>query len=334
MDDERGFGRVLPDNARRRSRFAVFAALFCLAGVGLLTTAGSGMAAESTDKEALKRAVAREMLGQDDGRVFGYSAAEESRSTRTNVDRVGGGGEWAFGTALIEAPKEDGAYPEGWLFVAEKVGDTWRVALEGSPEFEESAEAAPEPVVSEEEKELFAGSNSASGERTTLAVSTRLGLPYRKGGSWRMTGGPHGWATGYDRPYSALDFAGGRGRVRSPGPGRVYKMCGNSDGWLRVIHPNGYSTDYYHLRDNIKPRDGKPIETGAFLGYTGTTTCAGGAAYGSHVHFALRQNGAYTALDNKTLGGWTFQQGNAYYGYAQHNNRRSYAGDPLRNYGR
>ena len=328
-----GSGSV-PISGRRVWRFLGPAALVCLGVVALLAPAGSGRAAETSDEAALKQAVAARMLGQEEGRTLASSTAEESQKTRTNVDRVGDGGKWAFGTALIEAPDKEDAYPQGWLFVAEEVGGAWEVALEGSSEFEKLSEAAPTSVVSEDEKALFAESAAPVGEREALAVDTKLGLPYKRGDSFRMTGGPHGWATGYDRPYSALDFAGGNGRVRSVAPGRVYKMCGKQDGWLRVIHANGYSTDYYHIRNNIKPRNGKRIDNSAFLGYTGENTCAGGAAYGDHVHFALRRNGEYAALDRRTLGGWTFNEGEAYNGYAQRDSTKRYAGDALRNYGR
>lgn len=274
------------------------------------------------------------MLAREEARSaaesFGFSSTERREKTQTYVQRTSEDGNWAFGTAIVEAPRKEGHYPAGWLFVAEKTAGGWKVGLEGSNAFSDLAERAPSGVIEEEEKTAF----TASRDRTFQGVRTRLQLPWRRGLGWKMTGGPHGWSTGYDRPYSALDLAGRGGRVVSAGAGRAVSMCGRRDGWIRVYHPNGYATDYYHLRRNINPRGGKRIRKGAFLGYTGQTTCGGGAAYGRHVHFALlRGRDRHVALDNKTLGGWTFQQGKAYYGYAQRGKVRRGAGSILRNYG-
>ncbi len=306
--------------------------LSALGMLGLLGLAASGVTAQTAGQSDLETAVVEEVLGQKTARSaaesFGFSSAERREKTQTNVQRTSEDGNWAFGTAIVEAPKKEGAYPQGWLFVAEKTSGAWRVGLQGSDAFSDLTQDAPAQVMEESEKELLTG--SAAESRGFQATSTRLRLPWKRGLAWKMSGGPHGWATGYDRPYSALDLNGRGGKVRSAGAGRVYKMCGSADGWLRVYHYNGYSTDYYHLRHNIKPRDGRRIKAGTYLGLTGQTTCGGGAAYGNHVHFALLRGSRHVALDNKTLSGWTFQQGKAYYGHAKRNTIRRYAGDLLR----
>ena len=301
--------------AFREYRFGILRplALAALGMLGLLTLAASGVSAESVGQDGLEAAVKDEMLQEGDS-ARGLSANEEQKRTQTNIERASEDERWAFGTAVILAPKKEGYYPEGWLFIAEKSGNGWDVGLEGTDEFSTLAREAPESVMEEDEKEMFA----RSVEYSALSTGTGLRLPWKRGVRWKMSGGPHGWSTGYDRPYSALDFAGGNGRVRAAGRGRVYTMCGNTRGWIRIYHPNGYSTDYYHLRKNIKPRDGKRIKAGAFLGYTGTDVSCGGAAYGRHVHFALLRGDRHVAVDNKTIGGWTFQQGAAYKGYAKH----------------
>lgn len=309
-------------------------ALVALGTLGVLALVDSGAAAEPTDQDGLEAAVVDEMLGQKTARSaaesFGFSSVERREKTQTNVQRTSEDGNWAFGTAIVEAPKKRGAYPAGWLFVAEKTAGRWNVGLDGTSRFEDLAARAPSAVIEEEEKKTF----TASTEREFQGLRTGLQLPWKRGLGWKMSGGPHGWSTGYDRPYSALDLAGRGGRVVSAGAGRAVSMCGSRDGWIRVYHPNGYATDYYHLRRNINPLRGKRIRKGAFLGYTGESTCGGGAAYGRHVHFALLQGrDRHVALDNKTLGGWTFQQGRAYYGYAQHGKVRRGAGSILRNYG-
>lgn len=311
-------------------------ALVVLGTLGALSLAASGVAAEPAGHRGLEAAVEDEMLQEGDS-ARSLSAIEKQERTQTNVERTSKDQRWAFGTAVIEAPKKKGYYPEGWLFVAEKSGNGWKVGLEGSSEFDSLAREAPRTVVDEEEKDLFAEQSAA----TTAARSTEfqsasrwfLRLPWTKGTGWKMSGGPHGWATGYDRPYSALDFTGGNHKVRAAAGGRVYRMCSSNRGWLRVVHRGGWSTDYYHLARNIKRRQGAFIERGSFLGYTGTDVSCGGAAYGRHVHFNLRYYTKPTSLDERTLGGWTFQVGSAYGGYAQ---RKSYIrrpGSSLLNFG-
>ncbi|HET7478058.1 MAG TPA: peptidoglycan DD-metalloendopeptidase family protein [Rubrobacteraceae bacterium] len=298
-----------------------------LAAIGLLALAASGAAAATSD--GLEAAVTNAMLQEGDS-ARGLSVSEKQERTQTNVERTSEDNKWAFGTAVIEAPKKEGYYPEGWLFVAQKSGGTWKVGLEGTPEFSTLAEDAPDSVVDDGEKEMF----SRSGGLELQSTSTGLQLPWKRGVRWKMSGGPHGWSTGYDRPYSALDLTGGSGKVRAAGRGRVYTMCSTNRGWIRVYHPNGYSTDYYHLRKNIKPRDGRRIRAGAFLGYTGTDVSCGGSASGRHVHFALLRGDRHVALDNKTIGGWTFQQGAAYKGYAKHKTIKRFPPNGLlRNYG-
>jgi len=339
MNDGREGARVVPRSGQLSWRFVVFAALLCLGVLALLPLAGSGVAAEPTSKADLKKAIVTEILGQEEGRSFSYSAAEETQNTQANIKRVSDDGRWAFGAAVIEAPNKEGAYPEARLFVAEKTNGAWDVALEGSSGFPELAEEAPTSVVDEGEKDLFAKSDGSSNETSSsyerssyAAVNTGLRLPWKREVKWTMTGGPHGWSTGYDRPYSSLDLAGGDGKVRAARSGRVYTMCGNEKGYIRVVHGNGYATDYYHLAGNIKPRDGKQIDRGTFLGYTGTDVSCGGSASGRHVHFSLLRNGNRTSLHGKTLGGWTFREGSAYNGYAQHNSFRRYPGDRLLNF--
>lgn len=285
-------------------------------------------------KESLEQVIIKEMGVESNTSERSFASVKEDGRTQVNVSRTDNEENWAFGTAVIEAPKKRGHYPKGWLFVAESAEEGWDVALEGTSEFSSLAAEAPEEVVSAEEKETFGSSRSLSAART--GTKTRLRLPWRKGASWYFTGGPHGWNTGYDRPYSALDLTGRSSRdqrVRAAGEGRVYTMCGNDRGWIRVYHPNGYTTDYYHLIKNIQPRDGKKVKRGAFLGLTGNDVSCGGASYGRHVHFALLKGNRYVAMHRKIIGGWKFVQGEAYGGYAVHDKLRRSPGNLIRNYG-
>lgn len=304
-----------------------------LAAAALLPLSVSAQAqSDAGGSEGLEGAVVEEMGVESNTSERSFAAVEKADRAQVNVMRTGG--DWAFGSAVIKAPKKKGHYPKGWLFVAEDAGDGWDVALEGSPEFSDLAAEAPAGVVSEGEKRTFAGASARSA--SSAAVGTRLRLPWRKNGIWKFTGGPHGWATGYDRPYAALDFAGRTPRdqkVRAAGPGRVYNMCGSKRGWIRVLHPNGFATDYYHLIRNIKPRNGRAIKRGTVLGLTGNDVSCGGASYGRHVHFALLRGNKHIPVHGKVIGGWRFTQGQAYGGYAQRAQVRRVPGNLIRNIG-
>jgi LasA protease len=322
----------MKDCKRKAPGLAGLLAVICVGALGVLLL-DSGAVAENAGTAGLERAVVAKMLGQEAAQSFDISRAEELDRTEVNVIRMGDEERWIFGSAVIVAPRKEGAYPEGWLFVAEKSGDSWKVGLEGTETFGELTAKAPSAVVSAGEKETF---STSSEYRTAQAVRTKLRLPWARGVKWKMTGGPHGWSTGYDKPYAALDFASPKkwaGRVRAARGGRVYKMCSSNRGWLRVYHKNGWATDYYHLRKNIKPRDGRRIDTGAYLGRTGEDVSCGGAAYGRHVHFALLRYGKHRSLDKKRIGGWTFHVRKAYRGFAKHDGIKRYPGDRLYNYG-
>lgn len=310
-------------------------ALLGLAMAALLPLSVSAQAqSDSGGGEGLEAAVVEEMGVESSTTARSFAAVKRQGRTQVNVMRTDGGKDWAFGTAVIEAPKKRGHYPKGWLFVAEDAGGGWNVALEGTSEFSESAAQAPESVVSGGEKRTFASNGRTLSAAGT--VNTQLRLPWRKGGQWKFTGGPHGWNTGYDRPYAALDFAGTNARdqrVTSAAGGRVYTMCNSRRGWVRVYHPNGLTTDYYHLVRNIKPRQGALIKRGVFLGLTGNDVSCGGASYGRHVHFALLRGARYIPMHGKIIGGWRFVQGQAYGGYAHRGKAKRFPGSLIKNFG-
>jgi LasA protease len=235
--------------------------------------------------------------------------------------------DWAFGTAVLPTGNGTDEHPEGWLFVAERTSGQWRVALEGEPAFAELT--ARTPVVGAEERGRLAGLDGRPEAKAGNDFRTGMALPYAVGQSWYMYGGPHGWS-GTAAPWSSLDLAGGDQRVLATRAGTAYTMC---TGWLRVIHDRGYSTDYYHLWNNIWV-DGASVSQGTFLGNTGTDVTCGGAASGRHVHFALRQNSTYVGIADHNLGKWVPQNGAAaYQGSALHGSTRVNAGGTLYNYG-
>ncbi|WP_433005333.1 peptidoglycan DD-metalloendopeptidase family protein [Kribbella sp. CA-294648] len=143
-------------------------------------------------------------------------------------------------------------------------------------------------------------------------------LPWMPDYYMTVTGGPHA-SDGVNGYWSSLDFAGGNasGRVRSSREGTATSMCGAGGGWTRVIHPNGFSTDYYHLW-NATYYNGTSVGSSALLGNIGNDVCAGGSSTGAHVHWSLRTydanyNGAYTWLHGRTIGGWTWWNGSQQY---------------------
>ncbi|HEX5596616.1 MAG TPA: peptidoglycan DD-metalloendopeptidase family protein [Micromonosporaceae bacterium] len=296
-------------------------AVATLAAGALVALPGTTQAAPAVDNSAnITEAVTAKLLDQAEA----VGAPANRQNARVTINRRDGH-RWAFGTAVLVAPKEEGAYPIGAVFVARSQGRAWQVAFDGEATFGELA--AESPVVTAAEKQIFTSSPSvlyANGD-----YRTGMALPFATGQTWTMTGGPHGWA-GYDSPWSSIDLAGGDQVVRATRAGTAYTMC---KGWIRVIHDRGYATDYYHLWDNISV-NGSAVSQGAFLGYTGTDVTCGGSASGRHVHFGLRQNNAYVPITGHDIGKWVFYNGgSAYQGGARHGSYAVGVGGGLYNYG-
>lgn len=292
--------------------------LIAALGAGVLISAGVTTAAASPP--SLEQVVS--------GKIDAV-AKKAAKRAGNQVNVIRRNGDWAFGTAVALTPRGEDSHPEGWLFVAHKSAGGWQVGFEGSEAFAELSAASP--VVTAAEKPLF--------KQTAFAPQvaggdyrTGMRLPFAVGHSWSMPGGSHGWA-GTDTPYSSIDLAGGNGQVLAARGGTAYTMCGNGRGWIRVIHDRGYSTDYYHLFNNIAA-NGTAVSAGSFLGNIGTDVSCGGAASGNHVHFALRQNSAYVGIANHNIGGWVFQNAStAYNGWALHGSTQRNPGGSLYNYG-
>jgi len=276
---------------------------------------------------AIKDAVLQELSQQK--RNQGEVQQIRDKQMQVNVKRLSKDEHWAFGTVIILAPDIKGAFPEGKLFIAKKNNMNWQVALEGTASFGELSQQTPNTIMNSQEKKTF---SLLGNTQTFLQDRPELRLPYAKGQSWIMSGGPHGWS-GSDRPYSSLDLYGGDQRVLAAGDGIAYTMCSNNRGWIRIYHDNGYATDYYHLWNNIIS-EGHPIQEGNFLGYTGTDVSCGGYASGRHVHFSILQGNTRIPLQGKELGGWVFFEASPYNGYAMHGSTVRYTGYSLYNYGK
>ncbi|HEY0696987.1 MAG TPA: peptidoglycan DD-metalloendopeptidase family protein [Micromonospora sp.] len=304
----------------RSGQLAKVSVTLLAAGSLVLATAVAAQAAPSPAATTLTEAVTTKIL--DQANTAGLRSATV-RDTRVTVTRQQG--RWAFGTAVVVAPHEEDAHPTGSIFVARAEAGKWQVAFDGEAAFSELAAASP--VVNSDEKKVFTTGPSvmyAGGD-----YRTGMALPFAVGQTWTLTSGPHGWG-GYESPYSSIDLAGGDQVVRAARGGTAYTMC---TGWIRVIHDRGYSTDYYHLWSNIYSNGGW-VGQGAYLGYTGTDVTCGGAAYGRHVHFGLRQNGAFVPMAGHGIGKWAFYNGSAaYQGGAMHGSAWVGAGGGLYNYG-
>lgn len=292
-----------------------------LVAASLVAAPGSAQAAPSAAPATVTAAVTAKLL--DQAKVSGLGDARQ-QDTRITVTRRAGE-RWAFGTAVVVAPHQEDVHPIGSIFVARAEGKGWQVAFDGEAAFSELA--AKSPIVTAQEKQVFTTSPTvmyAGGD-----YRTGMALPFAVGQSWYLTGGPHGWG-GYEQPWSSVDLSGGDQVVRAARAGTAYTMC---QGWVRVIHDRGYSTDHYHLWSNISV-NGASVGQGAFLGYTGTDVTCGGAASGRHVHFALRQNGGYVPIAGHNVGKWVpYNGGSAYQGYALHGSAVAAVGGLLYNYG-
>ncbi|SDH93453.1 LasA protease [Sinosporangium album] len=297
------------------------------------TSSASGAPATAPAAQAgLEKAVAAAMLS----RSGLSSAALASKKQQPQVNAQRQSGMWSFGTSVITAAQGDHTAPEGWLFVAESVNGQWKVGLEGTPAFAEMIARSPDALVDRAEKQTFANNaRNAPKAATALQARTGLALPYPQGESWAIIGGPHGWS-GQPRPWSSIDlnktFGRGSYRVLAAQSGRAYDMCRNG-GHVRIVHDNGWTTEYYHLANEIRP-NGTPVKMGDYLGMTSTRIPCGGSAGSNHVHFGLKQGGSFVPLAGKTIGGWTFVEGSrAYSGSARRGGTTVGVGGFIQNYG-
>jgi len=233
----------------------------------------------------------------------------------------------AYGTVVLPTPRNAAALPADWLFVAERAGADWQVSLDGQPAFDDLA--ARSGVLSAAERVVFAAHAGKPGVMANGDYRTGMSLPWAAGQSWTIRGGPHAHDAG-SGPWSSLDLQGGDQRVLAARDGVAYTPC---VGMIRVLHPDGYTSRYYHLWNHLWA-DGQPVAAGAYLGDTGTETGCGGAASSRHVHFSLLHNGNFIGIANHIIGKWLFRNGSAQYGgSALHGSRSVPVGGQVYNYG-
>lgn len=239
-----------------------------------------------TDRKALIDAVSADVLSRSDAakgltsKAAVGKLAGEGRKVVVDVRTVSAG--WARGVAYVEATRAHHGEPEGWLYIAHRKDGQWISGLEGDREFADHV--ARSPLVGKAERRTVTAyaQRKATPQQATPSVGTTVAntngllLPWMPDYYMTLTGGAHSHtgSTGY---WSSLDFAGGNasGRVRSSREGTATSMCGAGGGWTRVIHPGGFSTDYYHMW-NTTYYNGTSIARSALLGTIGTDTCAAG----------------------------------------------------------
>ncbi|MFF3285643.1 M23 family metallopeptidase [Streptomyces sp. NPDC003023] len=323
------FAAVPSASATGRAPAAAAAASAESPSAGVTTKMPKGVADRlGTGRKALVDALSTDVLSRShDAKGLAPKAAvaklaAEGRKVVIDVRSVSG--DWARGVAYVEASREQHGEPEGWLYLAHREDGRWVTGLEGDNEFADHVARSPLVGTAERRnitdyaKRKVTSQEQPSTYGTTATNLNGLLLPWMPNYVMTLTGGPHSHTggTGY---WSSLDFAGGNasGRVRSSREGTATSMCGYGGGWTRVIHPGGFSTDYYHMH-NTTYYNGTSVGSSTLLGTIGTDTCAGGSATGAHVHWSLRTydanySGSYTWLNGRTIGGWTWWNGSSQY---------------------
>ncbi|OAN47063.1 hypothetical protein A6A03_10580 [Chloroflexus islandicus] len=212
---------------------------------------------------------------------------------------------WVFGSAaVIPQSSSDGVTdeetaPQILLFFAEQRDGGWQVALEHTPAFTQALTQIPQHLLTPEQWSTMPTTAQLSGDG-----SMQLNLPWAVRETWYLTGGPHKTFP-RETTRSGLDFAVNGGRVRAAREGVAYTPCGQNSDLVRIDHPGGFSTNYYHLA-GIAVTNGSRVERYTYLGMIGTgTSCLGGSQSGAHVHFWISRGGTPISIDGIDIGGWT-----------------------------
>lgn len=155
--------------------------------------------------------------------------------------------------------------------------------------------------------------------------------PWPVGESW-SGGGAHTNTGGGDGPRGSLDFFntfvnwGGDTSndwvsAAQSGTARVWSSCSVS-----VIHPNGWTTTYYHL-DNVQVTDGQTVfatqKLAIYADNLDQAICNGGFSTGPHLHFTVRYNSTEVEI-NHTNVDFTYWNHNVGEGNYDSNCSRSY----------
>ncbi len=159
-------------------------------------------------------------------------------------------------------------------------------------------------------------------EASVLAApNDLLQLPYLQGLSWKF-GGVHNSSGGTTfTDASSLDFypwpiSWGADTsnmwvvAAASGIPTRFSDCGYKISHSGAVN-SGWETVYYHL-EGAKYLSGYVAQNekiGVIANTEAEATCTGGAASGPHVHFSLKYNGAYVAINSTPLSGWYVHSG-------------------------
>ncbi|MFC4334552.1 peptidoglycan DD-metalloendopeptidase family protein [Salininema proteolyticum] len=300
--------------------------------VSATLAAGLVIAASATASAApsLEDAVAREMVEHKGGEAAAAYGLNAQSTPDPQIEPRDESGAWSFGGAVFLIPDDVEASPVTSLYLAERVGGQWQVHLDGTEEFAEAADRAPSRLFSSPgEQESLA---ERPGE-AQAAAQPGLAAPWQADqGGWRHWG-VHG-NSGTSRPYNSIDFYGGDGWTRASAGGYIYYYCGTSTPHMEIRHGAGWTTGYYHLRQQTRYDSGSYVDRYAPLGHIGEQLPCGGRANGDHVHWTLWYNGDAVSVNGRTVGGWAWYEQNAYQGWAERNGTRLYNSNCcLTNYG-
>lgn len=154
----------------------------------------------------------------------------------------------------------------------------------------------------------------------TLPPPDLLQFPFPVGESWRFNG-VHNWSGYQGSDMSSIDFIDGSPKwgdntdnmwVVAAAAGTVTKRASC---WASIDHGDGWETYYYHL-ENIQQSSGSVNRNQRLANVANTEAealCPGGDSTGPHVHFSLRRNGAYFALNGVHLSGREVHSGQSPY---------------------
>jgi murein DD-endopeptidase MepM/ murein hydrolase activator NlpD len=185
-----------------------------------------------------------------------------------------------------------------------------------------SAAISPEGFAGTYE-ELFGDPWTASPHIPGSLTQPALRLPFEKGETWALTGGPHtGWGKG--EPWSALDFA-------PPG----VSGCNDTNEWAVAVAPGvvsrsepgiveldldgdgdsrtGWVIFYLHIATRGRVEEGKQLQAGDPVGHP---SCEGGSSTGTHIHIARKYNGEWIPAEGPLafdLSGWVAANGSQEY---------------------
>ncbi|MCS0350296.1 M23 family metallopeptidase [Vibrio ordalii] len=145
--------------------------------------------------------------------------------------------------------------------------------------------------------------------------------PWRKGYQW-IPNGTHAHS-GSGFPLSSIDVSYDWPAWGAP----TYSVTAAHDGYvsvmsrcqLRVTHPNGWATNYYHM-DGIQVANNqwvtKDSKLGVYANQRSIALCEGGSSTGPHLHFSLLYQGRFQSLQGVSFGPYKVQTGR--YSYDNH----------------